>query len=160
MIGVTVICPGKLKESYWREAAAEYVKRLSAFCGVNVIEVAEYRLPDNPSQKQIEAALKAEGREILAKIPEKSMVFALCIEGKAMSSEELAQELSRAAVQGKRAAVFIIGSSHGLDEEVKRAADVRTSMSKMTFPHQLARVMLLEQVYRAFQINLGGKYHK
>lgn len=160
MLNVTMICPGRLKEEYLRDAASEYIKRLSAFCSINVIEVAEQRLPDNPSKKQIEAALKAEGRDIAAKIPAQSLVFAMCIEGRQISSEELAEETARAAVQGKSSVTFIIGSSFGLDEEVKGAAHKKISMSKMTFPHQLARIMLLEQIYRAFQINSGGKYHK
>lgn len=160
MRAITVLCVGKLKESYLREAAAEYQKRLSAFCRLEIVEVDEERLPDSPSPAQITRTLEAEGNRLLAKIPGGAAVFALCIEGKEMSSPALTETLDKLAVGGYGHTVFIIGGSWGLSDEVKRAATHRLSMSPMTFPHQLARVMLLEQLYRAAQISSGGKYHK
>lgn len=160
MIGITVICEGRLKEKYLRDACDEYSKRLGAYCKLNIIELAPHRIPDNPSENEIANALNAEGREILSKIPDGAKVYAMCIEGKQMPSEKLARTISECSVQGYSNIVFIIGGSHGLSEDVKKRADFRLSMSKMTFPHQLARVMLLEQIYRAFQISTGGKYHK
>ena len=160
MLGVTIICEGRLKEKYLRDACDEYSKRLTAFCKLNIIELTPKRLSDNPSQGEIDNALTAEGKEILSKIPSSARVYAVCVEGKQMPSEKLAQELSACAVNGQSSAVFIIGGSFGLSDEVKKRADFRLSMSQMTFPHQLARVMLLEQIYRAFNIAGGGKYHK
>ncbi len=160
MQSVTVICVGKLKEKYLRDACDEYIKRLSAFCKLNVVELTPYRISENPSESEISSALETEGKEILSKISAGAKVYAMCIEGKQMPSEKLAQHLSSAAVQGFSNIVFIIGGSHGLSNAVKSRADFRLSMSEMTFPHQLARVMLLEQIYRAYQISSGGKYHK
>lgn len=160
MLRVTVLCIGNLKERYWRDAVAEYTKRLSAFCKLQVIELAEERMGDTPSAAQIAAALDAEGKRILAKIPAGAAVIPLCIEGKEMASPALAATIERFAVDGKSDVVFIIGGSCGLSDGVKAAAHLELSMSPMTFPHQLARVMLLEQIYRAFQISNGGKYHK
>lgn len=157
---VTVICEGKLKEKYLRDACAEYSKRLSAYCKLNIVELSPHRISDNPSQAEIDSALHAESKEILSKIPTNAKVYAMCIEGKQMPSEKLASEISGCAVQGFNNIVFIIGGSHGLSDAVKKRADFRLSMSEMTFPHQLARVMLLEQIYRAYQISTGGKYHK
>lgn len=157
---VTIICEGKLKEKYLRDACAEYSKRLSAYCKLNIIELNPHRISDNPSAAEIDAALQAESKEILSKIPSNAKVYAMCIEGKQMPSEKLADEISACAVQGFNNVVFIIGGSHGLSDSVKKRADFRLSMSQMTFPHQLARVMLLEQIYRAYQISNGGKYHK
>ena len=157
---VTVLCVGKLKEAYFRDACAEYVKRLGGFAKVQITELDEERLPDTPSAAQIEAALAAEGKRMLEKIPRGAAVVALCIEGREQSSEALAATLSRWAVEGISHVVFAIGSSFGLSPEVKAAAKLKLSMSPMTFPHQLARVMLLEQLYRACQIEAGGKYHK
>lgn len=160
MIGITVICEGKLKEKYLRDACDEYSKRLSAYCKLNIAELSPHRIPENPSENEIANALEAEGKEILSKIPNGAKVYAMCIEGKQMPSEKLAARISECSVQGFSNVVFIIGGSHGLSDEVKRRADFKLSMSEMTFPHQLARVMLLEQIYRAFQISTGGKYHK
>ena len=160
MQAVTIVCVGKLKEGYWWDAAVEYQKRLSAFCRLSTVEIEEERLPQNPSAAQIAAGLEAEGRRILSKIAADSFVVALCIEGKLQSSEELARMLDRAAVSGKSDVIFVIGGSFGLSQAVKERADRRMSMSRMTFPHQLARVVLLEQVYRGYQILSGGKYHK
>ena len=160
MLGVTVLCLGKLKESYLREACLEYQKRLTRFCKLNIIELVPESLPSEPSAAQIEAALNTEGKRLLAEIPNGSYVYALCIEGKQRSSERFSKELSDLPLSGKSHVTFVIGSSHGLSDEVKGRADAKLSMSEMTFPHQLARVMLLEQIYRAFQISTGGKYHK
>ncbi len=160
MIGITVICIGKLKEKYLRDACDEYSKRLGAFCKLNIIELGPKRLSDNPSKGEIDNALVSEGKEIISKIPAGSKIYAMCIEGRQMPSEALANEIESCAVNGCSNAVFIIGGSFGLSDEVKNKADYKLSMSKMTFPHQLARVMLLEQIYRAFNISSGGKYHK
>lgn len=160
MMTVQILCVGKLKEAYWRDACKEYSKRLSAFCRFQIIETDEARVPENASPAQIEEALRQEGERILAQIPGGSRVIALCIEGREQSSEALAAHFESLAVSGVSHVSFIIGGSWGLSPAVKRRSDLRLSMSPMTFPHQLARVMLCEQIYRAFQIRSGGKYHK
>ena len=160
MLNVSVICIGKLKEKYLTDACAEYAKRLSAFCKLNIIELPESRLPDDPSDKLIEQCLAKEGEQILSKIPKDAYVIPMCIEGKMLSSPELAEKMAAVPVMGKSQIVFVIGGSFGLSDAVKKRGDFRLSMSPMTFPHQLARVMLLEQVYRGFMIGSGGKYHK
>ena len=161
MLRINIICIGKIKEKYFTDAIAEYSKRLSAFCRLNIIELAEERIRSNtPSEAQIAEVIEAEGKRILQKISQSDYVAAMCIEGKMLSSEELAHTLDNVAVAGKSTVDFVIGGSYGLSESVKRRADFRLSMSRMTFPHQLARVILLEQVYRAFEISTGGKYHK
>lgn len=157
---LTLLCVGKLKEAYWRDACAEYAKRLRPFCRLEIVEVDEARVPENPSAAQIDAAIREEGARLLAKAPADAALLALCIEGKALSSPDFSSYLDKLAVDGLGAAALVIGGSWGLSEEVKRAARLRLSMSPMTFPHQLARVMALEQIYRAMQISLGGKYHK
>ena len=159
MLTVKVICVGKLKESYWREACAEYAKRLLPFCNFSIIELPESRLPEHPSAAQIASALKAEGEKILS-ASGNSTLFALCIEGVTLSSEQLAEKISTLGVNGISSISFIIGSSFGLCSEVKQKAEYKLSLSPMTFPHQLARVMLCEQTYRAFQIINNGRYHK
>jgi len=149
-----------LKERFYQDACAEYQKRLSAFCRLTVTELPEEKLPDRrPSQAQIDAALEKEAAAIRAKIPPSSRVVALCVEGRLRSSEEMAQMLRVGAGPDKRL-VFLIGGSFGLHPALKAEAQVRLSMSPMTFPHHLARVMLLEQIYRAFQIGAGSPYHK
>jgi len=160
MMNVTLIVLGRMKESYMREFCAEYEKRLKTMCKLNIIELSPCALPDNPSQKQIDAALEAEAVKITEKIPSGAYVLSLCIEGKQKSSEEFAEMFGNVALNGKSSVVFIIGSSYGLSEKIKISSDERFSMSRMTFPHQMARVMLLEQIYRAFSINSGSKYHK
>lgn len=160
MLSVNIICVGNLKEKYLKDAIAEYSTRLTPFCRFSVVELPEYKLPQNPSESQIEKAIEEEGKKILEKISRNSFVIPMCIEGKNLSSEELSQKLSRVSVEGKSAVDFIIGGSFGLSNEVKARGDLKLSMSRMTFPHQLARVMLTEQIYRAFQISTGGKYHK
>ena len=157
---VTVLCVGKLKERFYADAAAEYVKRLQRYCKLDIIELPEQRLPEDPSPAEIQRALRAEGAAIREKLPKGGAVVALCIEGKPCSSEELSRRMADFGVQGRTQVTFIIGGSFGLDEDVKKQADWRLSMSLMTFPHHLARVMLLEQIYRACQIAEGTKYHK
>ena len=157
---VTILCVGKLKEKFYTDAAAEYVKRLSRFCKLEIIELNEDRLPDDPSQAQIDAALAKEAEAIRAKLPSSATIIAMCVEGKTMSSEALAQLMANTASQGQSHLVFLIGGSFGMHPSVKSLASHRLSMSPMTFPHHLARVMLLEQIYRGYQINAGSRYHK
>lgn len=159
MLNIDIIAVGGLKESYFTSACLEYQKRLGAFCKVNIIEVGEYKLGQNPGGAGIEKALNAEGKAILAKLQKKAFVIALCIEGKMLSSMELAEKIEKTGHEASQLC-FVIGGSHGLSNEVKLRADLKISMSPMTFPHQLARVMLLEQLYRAFSITGGLKYHK
>ena len=159
MLHIKLIATGNLKESYLREALAEYQKRLSAYARTEILELKEYRLPDNPSPAEINTALEREADAILAAIPPRAYTVALCVEGKQLSSEELAEKLS-AVMQQSGELVLIIGSSHGLAPRVKAAADFKLSVSALTFPHQLMRVLLLETVYRSLSILHGGKYHK
>lgn len=160
MLSISIICIGKLKEKYLCEAVSEYQKRLTTLCRLNIIQLPAASLSDNPKESEIEAALATEGKRILEKIPSSAFVFSLCIEGKELSSPELSRKISSLKLQGNSNLVFIIGGSFGLDKAVKERSDFRLSMSPMTFPHQLARVMLLEQIYRALQIEAGAKYHK
>ena len=141
---VTVLCVGKLKEKFYIDAAAEYVKRLQRHCKLELIELPEQRLPDDPSPAEIQKALRTEGDAIREKLPKGGAVIALCIEGKPCSSQELSRRMADLAVQGKTQLTFLIGGSVGLDEDLKRRADWRLSMSPMTFPHHMARIMLLE----------------
>ena len=157
---ITVICVGKLKEKFYLEAAAEYQKRLSRFCRLEVAELPEQRLRDAPSPGEIEQALAREAEQIRGKLPAGAAVVALCIEGELRSSEALAQFLAETGNRGQSALAFVVGSSNGLHPSLKAAAQLRLSMSPMTFPHHLARIMLLEQLYRGYQILEGGKYHK
>ena len=157
---VNIICIGKIKEKYWTEAIKEYTKRLTPFCKFNIIELDEEKVNSNPNQAQIKAVLDAEGKRIISKLAKNSYVIPMCIEGKQLSSIELADKMSEVVLSGKSSIDFIIGGSWGLSDEVKGKADFKLSMSKMTFPHQMARVVLCEQIYRAFEINSNGKYHK
>lgn len=157
---VSIICVGKLKEKFYLEAAAEYCKRLQRHCKLDIIELPESRLSESPSPAEIKKALAAEASAIREKLPKGGAVIAMCIEGKTCSSEELSRRMADFAVAGKTQLTFLIGGSVGLDEDLKRQADWRLSMSPMTFPHHMARVMLLEQIYRAYQIEQGTKYHK
>ncbi len=157
---VTVLCVGKLKEKFYIAAAAEYVKRLQRHCKLELIELPEQRLPDDPSPAEIQKALRTEGDAIRERLPKGGAVIALCIEGRPCSSQELSRRMAEFGVQGKTQLTFLIGGSVGLDEDLKRQADWRLSMSPMTFPHHMARIMLLEQIYRAYQIAGGTKYHK
>ena len=157
---VTVLCVGKLKEKFYLEAAAEYVKRLQRFCKLELVELPESRLPESPSPAEVQRALAAEAAAIRERLPRGGAIIALCIEGKPCSSVELSRRMEELAVAGKTQLTFLIGGSVGLDESLKRQAVWRLSMSPMTFPHHLARIMLLEQIYRAYQISAGTKYHK
>ena len=159
MMKVTVIAMSSLKEKYLKDAAAEHIKRLKAYCDITVTEIEPERLPDRPSKAEADAALEREAVQIIKRIPPSAAVVPLCIEGKELSSEQLAEYIDKNQSSG-RPLVFIIGSSYGLSEKVKRLSDIRLSFSKLTFPHQLFRIMLLEQLYRAFRINGGGAYHK
>ena len=161
MLKINIICIGKIKEKYFTDAIAEYSKRLTAFCKFNIIELNEERIRSNdPNSSQIAEVIAAEGRRIMQKIGAGDYVAAMCREGKMLSSEELSATLDKIALSGKSTVDFIIGGSYGLSDEVKKRADLRLSMSKMTFPHQMARVILSEQIYRAFEISTNGKYHK
>ncbi len=160
MAGISVICVGKLKEKFYQEAAAEYAKRLGGYCRLNIVELPEQKLPKNPAPAEIQNALEKEGEAIRAKIPPGSRVAALCVEGRMRSSEELARMIAAWEQSADKNLVFVIGGSYGLHPDVKAMAAVRLSMSPMTFPHHLARVMLLEQIYRAFKIREGSEYHK
>ena len=157
---VTVLCVGKLKEKFYIDAAAEYVKRLQRHCKLELIELPEQRLPDDPSPAEIQKALRTEGDAIRERLPKGGAIIALCIEGRPCSSQELSRRMAEFGVQGKTLLTFLIGGSVGLDEDLKRQADWRLSMSPMTFPHHMARIMLLELIYRAYQIAGGTKYHK
>ena len=159
-MNINFIAMGKLKEAYFREACAEYLKRLGGYVSARVIEPDPVNLPQKPSPAQIEAVLRQEAGKIREQIKPGSFTVAMCIEGKTLSSEQLAQKLEAAAGQGFSTVNFVVGSSFGLDADLKSQADLRLSMSPMTFPHSLARVMLMEQVYRAYSIINNGKYHK
>lgn len=159
MFAITVIAAGKLKEPFYLDAVAEYRKRLGGYCALELIELPEQRLPENPSPKQIAAALAKEAEAIRKALPKNSLFCVLTPEGKQLSSEELAGQLGQWKLQ-RPGAVFLLGSSFGIDAALKAEADFRLSMSKMTFPHHLARVMLLEQLYRAETIQAGSRYHK
>lgn len=159
MIKVTLITLGKLKEKYLRDAVDEYAKRLSRYCKLEIIEFAPVSLPEKPSQSEIDSALLKEAELIEKRIPDGSIVTALCVEGKSLTSEKLAEFVELNTNSGKNMC-FIIGSSYGLCDTVKQKSDLKLSLSAMTFPHQLFRVMLLEQIYRAFKINEGSTYHK
>ena len=157
---VSIICVGKMKEKFYMDAAAEYTKRLSRFCKLEIVELPEERLPEDPSPAQIDAALAKEADAIRSKLPPSAFIIAMCVEGKLRSSEALARLMADSASRGSSHVVFLIGGFFGLHPSVKALAAEKLSMSPMTFPHHLARVMLLEQVYRAYQINAGSKYHK
>lgn len=160
MLNIKILCVGKLKEKFYNDASAEYLKRLSAYSRTEIEELPEARRPADPSPAETAAALKAEADAIEAHIPQRAYTVALCIEGDMIASEGVAKMLDNCSARGFSKICFIIGGSDGLDERIKKRADARISMSRMTFPHHLARVMLLEQIYRGFKINEGGKYHK
>ena len=159
MLGIKIISVGSLKESYLKDAIAEYSKRLSSFCNLEIIELKEYKLPESPSESDINRALADEAERIIKAIPQKAYKIAMCVEGKQFSSEELAAKIEETA-QTSGCICLIIGSSHGIDTSLKSACDLKLSVSKLTFPHQLMRVMLLEIIYRALNIIKGTKYHK
>lgn len=158
-----IITIGKLKKKYWTAACQEYLKRLQPMCKIEIIEVPEVQIPQNASYTQIQNALNEEGDLILSKLGRKessSYIVALCVEGQKTSSEDFAKKLESLSLGGKSNLFFIIGGSNGLSDKVKEASDYRLSFSDMTFPHQLMRVILIEQIYRAFKINRNETYHK
>ena len=157
---VTILCVGKLKEKFYLSAAAEYEKRMKGFCQFQIIELPEVRLPEDPSPAEITAALEKEADTIIAKIPKGAWFCVFTPEGTMLSSEALAERLKDVKLSGKSSACFLIGSSFGIAKRIKDLADFKLSMSPMTFPHHLARVMVLEQLYRAEAIQAGSKYHK
>lgn len=160
MLNVTLVCVGKMKEPHYVAAFEEYRKRLGAYCRFMLTEIPEQRLPESPSEKEIAAALEKEAAEIEKAVPQGAYTVALCVEGRQMSSPALARHIGALQTAGQSRLCFIVGGSCGLSGRVKRAADLRLSMSEMTFPHHLFRVMLAEQLYRALNIVAGGKYHK
>ena len=160
MFDITLIVMGKLKEKFYLSAAAEYEKRLKGYCSFKLIELPEHRLPENPSPAEIQTGLDKEAEMIFAKIPKNSWLCIFTPEGKILSSEEFADKLKDVKNSGKSSACFLIGSSFGISQRVKDKADFKLSMGRMTFPHHLARIMVLEQLYRAEAIQAGSKYHK
>jgi len=159
-VNISIITVGKLKEKYLRQGIEEYLKRLSAYAKVEIMEVADEKAPEELSELEMVQVKQKEGERILAKISPDTYVVALAIQGKLKSSEELADRLDKLATYGKSKIAFVIGGSLGLSEEVLRRSDEQLSFSKMTFPHQLMRLILVEQIYRAFRINRGEPYHK
>lgn len=160
-MNVNIICVGKLKEAYWRDACSEYIKRLGAYGCAKIIELNESRLSDKPSEGEIAKCLDHEANDMIPYLEQKGAYnIAMCIEGKQLSSQELAEKVSVAGTSGFSTLNIIIGSSFGLSDKIKQQTHFKLSISKMTLPHQLARVVCLEQVYRAFAINAGSKYHK
>ncbi|MBR0456468.1 MAG: 23S rRNA (pseudouridine(1915)-N(3))-methyltransferase RlmH [Firmicutes bacterium] len=159
-MNIRIIAVGKLKEKYWRDAVAEYSKRLGAYCSIDVTEIKESQLRANPSEADEEAVKTAEGEDILRHISKGDYVITLEIKGKKLSSEQMAEKMANLALEGKSNIAFIIGGSLGLSSEVSRRADFKLSFSDMTFPHQMMRVILLEQIYRSFKINRNETYHK
>ena len=160
MFDITLIVMGKLKEKFYLSAAEEYLKRLKGYCSFKIVELPEHRLPEDPSPAEIQAGLDKEAELIFAKIPKNSWLCIFIPEGKILSSEEFATKLADVKNSGKSSACFLIGSSFGISQKVKDKADFKLSMGKMTFPHHLARIMVLEQIYRAEAIQAGSKYHK
>lgn len=160
MIKIKIICIGTLKEKFFKDAFNEYQKRLSSFCKFELVELDECKIKNYPSESEIEKCLKQESFKIFSKIPDNSYIIAMCIEGIELSSQKFAQYIENIAANQTSCICFIIGSSHGLAQNIKKRANFLMSMSAMTFPHQLARIILCEQIYRAFQISAGGKYHK
>ena len=160
MFDITLIVMGKLKEKFYLTAAAEYEKRLKGYCSFKIIELPEHRLPEDPSPAEIQTGLDKEAELIFQKIPKGAWLCIFTPEGKILSSEEFAGKLKDVKNSGKSSAAFLIGSSFGISQKVKDKADFKLSMGKMTFPHHLARIMVLEQIYRAEAIQAGSKYHK
>ena len=160
MFDITLMTVGKLKEPFYLSAAGEYAKRLSGYCKFPFVELPESRLPENPSPAEIAAGLNREAEQILSRIPKGAWFCVFTPEGKELSSEAFAEKLKQVKLSGKSSACFLIGSSFGMAPQVKAQADFRLSMGPMTFPHHLARIMVLEQLYRAEAIQAGSKYHK
>ena len=160
MLNMRIVCVGKLREQFYIDAFNEYSKRLSAYCKFECVELNETKLNSSPSDKEIAAALDKEAVDIERALGKDAYVIAMCVEGKQLKSEDFAQKINSLAVSGRGRICFVIGGSFGISQRIKQRADMRLSMSEMTFPHHLARVMLAEQIYRAFKIIKGSKYHK
>ena len=160
MFDITLITMGKLKEKFYISAAEEYAKRLKAYCRFQILELPEYRLPEDPSPAEIAAGLDKEAEQISTKIPKGAWLCIFTPEGKTLSSEDFADKMKQVKLSGKSSACFLIGSSFGISPKIKQLADFKLSMGPMTFPHHLARIMVLEQIYRAEAIQAGSKYHK
>ncbi len=160
MLQINILYVGNIKDKFYAEAVKEYEKRLSAFCKIKNIELKEEKPPENPSDAEIALVIKKEGDRLLEALPKKGYKIALCVEGTQISSEELAKKISAVTISGDSEITFIIGGAFGMDERVKKAADYRLSISKMTFTHRMMRVILAEQIYRALNILSGGNYHK
>ena len=160
MLNMRIVCVGQLREQFSIDAFNEYSKRLSAYCKFECVELNETKLGSSPSDKEIAAALDKEAVDIERALGKDAYVIAMCVEGKQLKSEDFAQKINSLAVSGRGRICFVIGGSFGISQRIKQRADMRLSMSEMTFPHHLARVMLAEQIYRAFKIIKGSKYHK
>lgn len=160
MLQINILYVGNIKDKFYAEAVAEYEKRLSAFCKIKNIELREEKPPENPSEAEIAMVIRKEGDRLLEALPKKGYKIALCVEGTQISSEDLAQKIAAVTVSGDSEITFIIGGAFGMDEHVKKAANYRLSISKMTFTHRMMRVILAEQIYRALNILSGGNYHK
>ena len=156
---IKILTIGKVKDSWIREGIQEYVKRLTPFCRLDIQELAEEKLPDNPSLAQIESSLQKEGERLLKALPENYLPILLDLHGKSWSSEELAEKMDKWGVNGKSQIAFIIGGAFGLSDEVRKKAEEKIQLSRMTFTHTMTRLILIEQIYRAFKINRGEKYH-
>ena len=159
-MNISIICVGKLKEKYWTDAVAEYSKRLKSYCSLDIVELKESRLPDKAGAAEELAVKEAEGQEILRKLKDNVYVITLEVKGKELSSEKLAEKIDKLGIDGVSNIAFVIGGSLGLSEAVSQRADFKLSFSPMTFPHQMMRVILLEQIYRSFKINRNETYHK
>ena len=160
MLNMRIVCVGKLREQFYIDAFNEYSKRLSAYCKFECVELNETKLGSSPSDKEIAAALDKEAVDIERALGKDAYVIAMCVEGKQLKSEDFAQKINSLAVSSRGRICYVIGGSFGISQRIKQRADMRLSMSEMTFPHHLARVMLAEQIYRAFKIIKGSKYHK
>lgn len=159
-MNIKIVCVGKLKEKYWKQGIAEYSKRLGKFCRFEIAEVSDEKAPEKLSEAQMENVKQIEGERILGKIRDREYVYALAILGKERSSEEFASEIEKLATYGRSDITFVIGGSLGLSDEVLKRADTQISFGRFTLPHQLMRLVLTEQIYRAFMINAGSPYHK
>lgn len=159
-MNIDIICVGSIKEKYFIDAIKEYEKRLRPYTNINIIEIDEYKLPNNPSQSQIEEALEKEREMIESKIKDRSYIISLAIEGKQLQSESFSQKIEDITIEGYSNITFLIGSSYGMSNNLKSITNMKLSFSKMTFPHQLMRVVLMEQIYRAFKILRNEPYHK
>jgi len=157
---IKIICVGKLKEKYLKDGISEYIKRLSRFCKTEIIELNDEKIPDNASKAEEDIVIKNAGEKILKHIQKGEYVISLCVEGKSISSTGLAEKINEITLSGLSTITLIIGGSLGIDDKIKNLSDFKLSFSKMTFPHQLMRLILLEQIYRAFKINANEEYHK